>query len=56
MDDSLVSEGTRARQRAAAQLAGVARFPPATGASEAAMVLDENAATPHRVSRARDAG
>ena len=40
MDDSLVSEGTRARQRAAAQLAGVARFPPAPGASEAALVLD----------------
>ena len=56
MDDSLVSEGTRARQRAASQLAGVARFPPATGASDAAMALDENAATPHRVSRARDAG
>ena len=56
MDDSLISEGTRARQRAAAQLAGVARFPTATGASEAAMALDENAATPHRVSRARDAG
>ena len=56
MDDSLVSEGTRARQRAASQLAGVARFPPATGASDAAIALDENAATPHRVSRARDAG
>ena len=52
----MVSEGTRARQRAATQLASVARFPTATGASEAAKVLDENAATPHRVSRARDAG
>ena len=56
MDDSLVSEGTRARQRAASQLAGVARFPPATGASDAAMALDESRDAPSCLARQRASG
>ena len=53
MDDSLVSEGTRARQRAALQLAGVARFAPATASLDAAMALVRRDAPR---GRARDAG
>ena len=56
MDDSLVSEGTRARAACAAtamtmRASRASRRRPAP--RDAAMALDENAATPHRVSRAR---
>ena len=55
MDDSLISEGTKARSRAAAQLDGDGRVANTTRVSDVPIVADENA-TPHRVSRTRADG